>query len=141
MSCVRSLWDCAYEALRSEKATLVQLYEQLVDTTLFCYGKTASPADLNKSLNDSLTRMGNIPPAERRMGPQLSEISSASPRSKLELMISLGQQHMKENQLAIRVVDHEFVLRGQMENVVAGVQFAKNWIDEAVGASSIASTV
>ena len=26
--CVRSLWDCAYEALCAEKATLVQLYEQ-----------------------------------------------------------------------------------------------------------------
>ncbi|KAK0715374.1 hypothetical protein B0H67DRAFT_645135 [Lasiosphaeris hirsuta] len=43
-----SLWDRAYKSLCDDKLNLMQLYEQLVDATLSCYGQADSSLDLNK---------------------------------------------------------------------------------------------
>ncbi|TLS21308.1 uncharacterized protein PpBr36_10327 [Pyricularia pennisetigena] len=58
----------------------------------------------------------------------------------MEDIIVMGQKHMEGKQIAVKVGTQKFVLQDQMQHLVTGIQFGKDWIDNTVQASPMAST-
>ncbi|KAJ8132161.1 hypothetical protein O1611_g1463 [Lasiodiplodia mahajangana] len=124
----KSLWDQAYDALREEKPETLKAYEELMFKTLPRLAKASSTTELENSLSKA------------RLGPTRPTTTTETSRRKMmEEIIELGQKHMDENGISFDIGQQRFVLRHQMQYVVAGVQAGKDWVNEAVKASPLAS--
>ncbi|KAI1132729.1 hypothetical protein F5Y10DRAFT_292416 [Nemania abortiva] len=135
----KSLWDLAYEALREEKPGVVESYEELLFKTLPYLRKASSTINLEKSLSESPLDPASLAPKFDTETQEVAARSLASRKKMMEDVIKLGQRHMGEKQIAFQIGQQKFVLQDQMRYVVAGVQAGKDWINEAVKASPLAS--
>ncbi|ELQ33829.1 hypothetical protein OOU_Y34scaffold00870g6 [Pyricularia oryzae Y34] len=135
-----SSWDLAYEALREEKPEIVQAYEELLSKTSSYLEKTSSTADLNDILSKaSNDRAKPFHASDTEIVKQKVQ-SDTSSRRTMENIIVMGQKHMEGRQIAFKVGTQKLVLQDQMQHLVTGIQFGKDWIDKAVQASPMAST-
>ncbi|KAK1756048.1 hypothetical protein QBC47DRAFT_178875 [Echria macrotheca] len=128
----RSLWDLAYDALRKEKPDVVEAYETLLADTRPYLADASSATDLEDLLSKAPT-----PADPQNTLPTVGIMPSR--KQKMEDMIVLGQKHMEDKKIAVKVGRQEFVLQDQIQYVVAGIQLGKDWIDNAVTASPLAS--
>ncbi|KAK5633192.1 hypothetical protein RRF57_008906 [Xylaria bambusicola] len=131
ITCPKSLWDEAYERLRAENPHVVYAYEELLRNILIHQTSKLS-TDLESILSD---------PAPNIEAQEHVQQSNRDRKQMMEAIIDLGQIYMEENKIAFKIGEQEFSLRDQMETAVAGIQVGKDWIDEAVKASPLASTV
>ncbi|EJT68836.1 hypothetical protein GGTG_13589 [Gaeumannomyces tritici R3-111a-1] len=134
-----SLWDMAYEALRKEKPEVVQAYEELLSKMSTCLANTSSTTDLNEVLSKAASDPVNTPFASNTGTADYQAQNATIRRDMMTDIIALGRKHMEGKQIAFKIGSHKFVLQDQVQNLVAGVQFGKDWIGEAVQASPPAS--
>ncbi|KAI1146642.1 hypothetical protein F4825DRAFT_440007 [Nemania diffusa] len=148
MTIPESLWDLAYEALREEKPEVIKSYEELLSKILPCLENASSSADLKSPLSETLSEMlskmlsdqsTQVTPMSDTETPGAVGQSLASRRKLMEHIIDIGQKHMDGRRIAVDIGQQRFVLRDQMQYVVAGIQAGKDWINDAVKASPLAS--
>ncbi|KAI6524644.1 hypothetical protein MCOR05_009691 [Pyricularia oryzae] len=135
-----SLWDLAYEVLREENPEIVQAYEELLSKTSPYLEKTSSTANLNDILSKASNDQAKPLPASDTETAERKAQTDTSSRKTMETIIAMGQKHMEGKQIAFKVGTQKFVLQDQMQHIVTGIQFGKDWIDNAVQASPMAST-
>ncbi|KAI0424748.1 hypothetical protein F5Y09DRAFT_353104 [Xylaria sp. FL1042] len=135
----QSPWDLAYERLRKEKREVVVAYEELL-SRVSSAASTSSTTDLESLLTETACDPSNIPLRSDKNTPRAVAQSLDSRRKMMDNIIYMGQKHMDGKQIAFKIGEQKFVLRDQMQYVVAGIQVGKDWIGEAVKASPLAST-
>ncbi|RWA10551.1 hypothetical protein EKO27_g4558 [Xylaria grammica] len=135
----KSLWDLAYNSLREERPDVVGAYEELLSKTLPSLANASSTTELENLLSITPSIPPNTTPIVDTKIPVVAAQSLASRRKMMEDIVDLGQKHMDGKRIAFKIGQQEFVLRDQMQYVVAGIQVGKDWINDAVKASPLAS--
>ncbi|KAI1367088.1 hypothetical protein F5Y08DRAFT_299380 [Xylaria arbuscula] len=110
-----SLWDRAYDALRSSDAKLVDDYEDLLSKEM-----------QNGGLPDNLSNVS----ADKQ-----------SQRALLQAVIATGLQRIESKRTRYTIAGHEFNLSNQIDQAARLVIWARAWIGEAVKKSPEASIV
>lgn len=103
------LWDRAYKALQNDKdgARLIKSYEKT----------------LQKHLEGSAT-------------VDLATLGSSERQKQMSLLVTRKLADMDEAQWKFHVGDKEVVVREQLDHIVKGVLFAKDFVSQAVALSS-----
>ncbi|KAK4232689.1 hypothetical protein C8A03DRAFT_39724, partial [Achaetomium macrosporum] len=117
-----SLWDRAYNALRNEEPERITVYEDILSKALARAQTETRPAPNGQATN-------HIPqdPVERR--------------EKLKKVTELGLEHMKQKKISTTLLGHEIVLQDVVANIAGVVEWAENFIKEAVKDLPYASIV
>ncbi|CAK7215098.1 hypothetical protein SCUCBS95973_002363 [Sporothrix curviconia] len=119
-----SLWDRAYDDLRKEESRLVEEYEKLLAQEVKAAG--------SESRDESST--APVLPQDTTLSPNLQ-----SRQAQLDTVITRGCLRMEEKKGKYSIAGHEFVLVDQVAQAAKFVQWAKDWIGDAVAASPEAS--
>ncbi|OQD66308.1 hypothetical protein PENDEC_c049G02404 [Penicillium decumbens] len=130
-----SLWDRAYDALRTSDRPLVTKYEKILSRELKAL-KTSVASEVSedqsiakddKTLDDTMNQIDQVNPQRRR--------------AQLESIIKSGLQRTEATTIKFRLFGREFIPKERIAEAVGLVLRLKSFVDEAVKASPEASLV
>jgi hypothetical protein len=145
-----SLWDRAYDILKNEKdksPNLIAAYEDILSRVLI-RGKRSPRL---RRLFPTLTRR-NIAQMKASLAPneaedvskatnQIPQHDAIARREKLKEITELGLKHVEDKKVSTTLLGHEIVLQDVVANVAGAVEWAEDYIKDAVKDLPYASIV
>ncbi|KAK3934862.1 hypothetical protein QBC46DRAFT_425470 [Diplogelasinospora grovesii] len=122
-----SLWDRAYDALQNEEPHRIAAYENLLSKALARAQSETQPAP------NEIEDVGDV---TNRI-PQ----DSVARREKLKKITELGLEHMKQKKISTTLLGHEIVLQDVVADIAGVVEWAEDYIKDAVKDLPYASIV
>ncbi|KAK4234131.1 WD40-repeat-containing domain protein [Achaetomium macrosporum] len=122
-----SLWDRAYDALRNEEPECIAAYEVL----------------LSKAHAGAQTKTPTVPIEKEDIDKDTNRIpqDAVTRREKLKKITELGLEHMRQKKISTTLLGHEIVLRDVVAEVARVVEWAEDYIKDAVKDLPYASIV
>ncbi|KAF4636392.1 hypothetical protein G7Y89_g1706 [Cudoniella acicularis] len=124
----RSLWDRAYDTLKDEKHVLIAEYEDLLSRVLIRAQTNTLPTPNETEDVDEVTN-------------QISQHNVIARREKLKEIIELGLKRMEDKKVSATLLGHEIVLQDVVANVAGAVEWAEDYIKDAIKDLPYASIV
>jgi N-terminal domain of NWD NACHT-NTPase len=138
-----SLWDRAYDVLKNEDPKGIAAYEDLLSRVLI-------RGSLHPTYALATLTEGNIAQKTEPSAPNETddvEVTNQIPqdgearREKLNEIVKLGQKHMQDKKVSTTLLGHEIVLQDVVTNVAGAVEWAEDYIKDAVKDLPYASIV
>ncbi|KAJ5606119.1 hypothetical protein N7510_008900 [Penicillium lagena] len=114
-----SLWDKAYDSLKQEKPELVSRYEDLLSRVLI------------RAKASSLSAPNQEEDAED-IRNQIPQHDAAARREKLKQIAELGLKHMEDKKVKVTMLGHEIGLQDGVAQIGEAVDWAQQYVKDAV---------
>ena len=134
----RSLWDKAYDTLNDEKHDLITKYEDLLSRVLIRGKPSVRPgwtfATLTRG-NIAHTKAPSVPNEIEDDGEvtnQIPQHDAIARRAKMKEVTELGLKHMEDKRVCTTLLGHEIDLQDVVSNVAGAVEWAEDYVKDAV---------
>ncbi|KAL2015402.1 hypothetical protein VTK56DRAFT_5526 [Thermocarpiscus australiensis] len=123
---VGSLWDKAYNALQDEEPDRIAAYENLLSEALTRAQTKTPTAPVETDVDKATNHIPQDPVARRE---------------KLKKITELGLEHMRQKKITTTLLGHEIVLQDVVADIAGVVEWAEDYIKDAVKDLPYASIV
>jgi len=136
----KSLWDQAYERFQTENPDIAKAYEDLLSRAWPHLAKASSTVELEIRLSRLSCNLESTDSTSKTTRSKQASPKLVSQREMMDAIIRLGQKHMDENRITLRIWGQEFFLDDGIQAVAVGVQATRDVISDALQSSPTAST-